>query len=88
MLSTEAAGSAEDGVMLVKESEKESSSVLGCVGPSGRPSDWLSASPSPGKLLDASKLERTAASVLLTPESVLLSPLGSALLLSGTWAKA
>lgn len=74
--------------MLVKESENESRSALDGVGPSGRPSDWLSASPSPGKLLDASKLAGTAASVLLSPESVLLSPFGSALLFSGTWAKA
>lgn len=74
--------------MLVKESENESRSALDCVGPSGRPSDWLSASPSLGKLLDASKLEGTSASVFVSPASVLLSPFGSALLFSGIWPKA
>lgn len=78
--STEAAGSAEEGVMLVRESENESRSALDCDGASGRPSDWLSASPSPGEPLDAWELEGTAASVLVPPFS-------SALLFSGSWAK-
>lgn len=63
--------------MLAKESENESRWPL----PSGRPSDWPSAAPSPGKLLDGSKLEGTAASALP-------SPFSSAPLDSGTWAKA
>lgn len=61
----------------MKESENESGSALGCVEPSGRPSDWLSESL--GKLLDAPEHGGTAA--------VLLSPFGSAGLFSGTWAK-
>lgn len=62
---------------MVKESENESGSALGCVGPSGRPSDWLSESLV--KLLDVSEHGGTTA--------VLLSPSGSAGLSSGTWAK-
>lgn len=77
MFSTGAAGSSEEGVKLVKESENESGSAVGCVGPSGRPSDWLSESLV--KLLDVSEHGGTTA--------VLLSPFGSAGLFSGTWAK-
>lgn len=77
--SPEAAGSSEEGVTLVKESENESGSALGCVGLSGRPSGWLSPS-SVVQLLDTSKLEGTA-------ESVLPSSFGSAVLFSGAWAK-
>lgn len=66
--------------MLAKESENESRSALDCDGASGRPSDWLSAAPSPGKPLDAWELEGTAASVLV-------SAFSSALLFSGSWAK-
>lgn len=79
MFSAEAAGSSEEGVKLVKESENESGSALGCAGPSGRPSDWLSEPPSLGKLLDESKHGGTA--------SAPPSPFGSALLFSGTWAR-
>lgn len=79
MFSAEAAGSSEEGVKLAKESENESGSALGCVGPSGRPSDWLGESPSLGKLLEESKHGGTP--------SVLPSPFSSALLFSGTWEK-
>lgn len=75
MFSAEAAGSSEEGVKLVKESENESGSALDCAGPSGRPSDWLRAS-----LPDASRREGAAASVLPSPRA-------SAVLVSGTWAE-
>lgn len=79
MFGAEAAGSSEEGVKLVKESENESGSAPGWAGPSERPSDWLREPPSLGKLLDESKHGGTA--------SALPSPFSSALLFSGTWAK-
>lgn len=76
MFSAEAAGSSEEGVKLAKESENESGSAAGSVGPSGRPSDWLRESPSLGTLLDESKHGGTA--------PALPSAFGSAPLFSGT----